>query len=151
MERLTIRNSDGTVSQPTTTTVEQVFYRLADFEDFEETVGFSLEDMRTIYKGMKGNEYIRLNENIRELLSAKNQGRLLVMPCKVGTTVFLIEDGNIYRVRIQGISSSQSGHDCILHLGGYPVRNLWGDAFGKVVFLTYEEAEAALERMKSDG
>ena len=28
MERLTIRNSDGTVSQPTGTTVEAVFYRL---------------------------------------------------------------------------------------------------------------------------
>ena len=35
MERLTIRNSDGTVSQPTTTTVEQVFYRLAEYEDAE--------------------------------------------------------------------------------------------------------------------
>ena len=33
MERLTIRNSDGTVSQPTGTTVEAVFYRLADYED----------------------------------------------------------------------------------------------------------------------
>lgn len=33
MERLTIRNSDGTVSQPTGTTVEAVFYRLPDYED----------------------------------------------------------------------------------------------------------------------
>ena len=33
MERLTIRNSDGTASQPTGTTVEAVFYRLADYED----------------------------------------------------------------------------------------------------------------------
>lgn len=32
-ERLTIRNSDGTVSQPTGTTVESVFYRLAEYED----------------------------------------------------------------------------------------------------------------------
>lgn len=29
----TLRNSDGTVSQPTSTTVEAVFYRLADYED----------------------------------------------------------------------------------------------------------------------
>ena len=28
-----LRNSDGTVSQPTSTTVEAVFYRLADYED----------------------------------------------------------------------------------------------------------------------
>lgn len=33
MERLTIRNSDGSVSQPTNTTVEAVFYRLAAYED----------------------------------------------------------------------------------------------------------------------
>ncbi|MBQ4120454.1 MAG: hypothetical protein IJD35_00415 [Clostridia bacterium] len=33
MKRLTIRNSDGTVSQPTATTVEEAFYRLADYED----------------------------------------------------------------------------------------------------------------------
>ena len=33
MERLTIRNSDGTVSQPTSTTIEAAFYRLADYED----------------------------------------------------------------------------------------------------------------------
>lgn len=32
-ERLTIRNSDGTVSQPTNTTIESVFYRLAEYED----------------------------------------------------------------------------------------------------------------------
>lgn len=32
-ERLTIRNSDGTVSQPLHTTVEAVFYRLAEYED----------------------------------------------------------------------------------------------------------------------
>lgn len=33
MKRLTIRNSDGSVSQPTDTTVEAVFYRLATYED----------------------------------------------------------------------------------------------------------------------
>ena len=32
-ERLTIRNSDGSVSQPTNTTIEKVFYRLAELED----------------------------------------------------------------------------------------------------------------------
>lgn len=37
MKRLTIRNSDGTVSQPTKTTVEETFYRLADYEDTELT------------------------------------------------------------------------------------------------------------------
>jgi hypothetical protein len=34
--RLTIRNSDGSVSQPTNTTIESVFERLAEYEDAEE-------------------------------------------------------------------------------------------------------------------
>ncbi len=33
MERLTIRNSDGSVSQPTHSTFEKVFNRLAEYED----------------------------------------------------------------------------------------------------------------------
>jgi hypothetical protein len=32
-ERLTIRNSDGSVSQPTNSTIEKVFNRLAELED----------------------------------------------------------------------------------------------------------------------
>lgn len=34
--RLTIRNSDGSVSQPTNVTIESVFERLAEYEDAEE-------------------------------------------------------------------------------------------------------------------
>lgn len=36
MNRLTIRNSDGSVSQPTHSTFEKVFNRLAEYEDMEE-------------------------------------------------------------------------------------------------------------------
>ena len=44
MERMTIRNSDGTVSQPTNTSVEQLFYRLAAYED----TGLSPEAVRVL-------------------------------------------------------------------------------------------------------
>ena len=36
MNRLTIKNSDGSYSQPTHTTFEKMFYKLAEFEDFME-------------------------------------------------------------------------------------------------------------------
>lgn len=36
MKRLTIRNSDGSISQPTHSTFEKVFNRLAEYEDLEE-------------------------------------------------------------------------------------------------------------------
>lgn len=48
MERLTMRNSDGSYSQPTHTTFEAMFYRLAEFEDFMEEVGAeSLDEIET--------------------------------------------------------------------------------------------------------
>ena len=36
MERLTIKNNDGSYSQPTKTTFEKLFYKVAEFEDFLE-------------------------------------------------------------------------------------------------------------------
>lgn len=48
MERLTMRNRDGSYSQPTHTTFEAMFYRLAEFEDFMEEVGAeSLDEIET--------------------------------------------------------------------------------------------------------
>ena len=47
-KRLTIRNSDGSVSQPTNTTIEKVFYRLAEFEDKIEQ-GLMVELPRIIH------------------------------------------------------------------------------------------------------
>ena len=41
MERLTMRNRDGSYSQPTHTTFEAMFYRLAEVEDFLEDTGIS--------------------------------------------------------------------------------------------------------------
>ena len=40
MNRLTIKNNDGTYSQPTNTTFEKLFYKVAEFEDFIEEMGF---------------------------------------------------------------------------------------------------------------
>ena len=48
MERLTMKNSDGTYSQPTHTTFEKMFYKLAEFEDFmEENEWDSIEEMKS--------------------------------------------------------------------------------------------------------
>ena len=44
MQRLTIRNSDGSVSQPIDTTVDDVFQRLADYED----LGFTPDELKAI-------------------------------------------------------------------------------------------------------
>lgn len=48
MERLTMRNRDGSYSQPTHTTFEAMFNRLAEFEDFMED--YNIKDLRELRK-----------------------------------------------------------------------------------------------------
>ena len=87
------------------------------------------------------------------LLEAKQEGRLVVLPCRVEDYVYIpsIEKSKVVRVRVQGISISLSSRP-ILRFGGYPFESAWGDRCGKDWFLTREEAEAALAKVgKGDG
>ena len=84
-------------------------------------------------------------ERLKKYEDAEQAGQLVVLPCKVGDSVYIPDlDKKIpVMVRVQGISISVSGRT-ILHFGGYPVECAWGDGCGKDWFLTREEAEAAL-------
>ena len=75
---------------------------------------------------------------LRELAEADRDGRVVVLPCKVGDTVYRIFNP-------PGREPVISAHT--LMSVDYIVR--WLDKFGKTVFLTREEAEAALEAMKN--
>lgn len=112
MERLTMRNSDGSVSQPTRTSVEAVFYRLAAYEDA-----------------------IPL-ERAQELVQAEKDGRLVVMPVKEGT--------KIYRLgyRLGGAYAIEERYFSLTYYRD--------DVLGETIFLTREEAEAALKKMEAD-
>lgn len=94
-ERLTIRNSDGTVSQPTSTTIESAFYRLADYED---------TDMRPedIAEYKKFEDWLVQNNttiaHVIELLQAEKDGLVTVQKrftagCCGGCHHFLREKG----------------------------------------------------------
>ena len=75
MERLTMRNSDGSYSQPTHTTFEARFYRLAEVEDFlEDTVISDFAELKRILttnavwqenQTLKGN-WAKLKEYLEE-------------------------------------------------------------------------------------
>lgn len=94
-----------------------------------------------------------------ELAEADKDGRVVVLPCKVGDTVYMIE-------RIFDIDNGICDEICarkIIGYGGNNLNKLWligsggicnayifVSEFGKTVFLTREEAEAALEA-KRDG
>lgn len=95
---------------------------------------------------------------LRKLAEADRDGRLVVLPCKVGDTVYMIE-------RIFDIDNGVCDEICarkVIGYGGNKLNKLWligsggicnvsifVSEFGKPVFLTREEAEKALEAMKN--
>lgn len=76
---------------------------------------------------------------------AEEQGRLVMLPCKVGETVWRIAT---CRIDLTGYRM-EWGEQRIIE--GVPFRLSMLDAFGKTVFLTRAEAEAAFKREQDDG
>ena len=76
-------------------------------------------------------------ERLRELAEADKDGRLVVLPCKVGDTVY----------RLQYIE--QTPGYFVVGVVGIKLALIWLEEFGKTVFLTREEAEKALEAIKN--
>lgn len=91
---------------------------------------------------------------LRELAEADKDGRLVVLPCKVGQRVFALldTDKHISECEVKQIGMGNE----IGFIGLEPIGargREYGVAlngFGKTVFLTREEAEKALEAMKDD-
>lgn len=91
---------------------------------------------------------------LRELAEADKDGRLVVLPCKVGQRVFALldTDKHISECEVKQIGMGNK----IGFIGLEPIGargREYGVAlngFGKTVFLTREEAEIALETRKDD-
>nr|DAO14683.1 MAG TPA: hypothetical protein [Caudoviricetes sp.] len=131
--------------------------RLAAYENS----GLTPEECAVYGKADREGRYIVLRDaeekgvaRLRELALADKDGRLVVLPCKVGTTVYTEFCDEIVEKRIGQF-----------HVNGYTEPRLWADidcdwtstqcvrwdlAIGKTIFLTREEAEKALEAMKDD-
>ena len=110
-------------------------------EDLRAYEGTGLEP-ETIIKAKDALEYAYGNANrIIELAEADKAGRVVVLPCKVGDTVYLIvtKRARVYMPEFSFVKKSRltfSNMERVLR------------DFGKTVFLTREEAEKALEAMK---
>ena len=84
-------------------------------------------------------------DRIRELAEADKDGRVVVLPCKVGDTVWrIVRDGepHITRDEVRDMYFADDMTLCVELVGG---RVTFTEKFGKTVFLTREEAEKALE------
>lgn len=137
---------NGTCSQ------KEVWLRLKAYED----TGLTPEQCAEYAKAHREGRYIVLRDaeqegvkRLRELAKADKEGRLVVLPCKVGSTVYTEFCDEIVEKRIGQF-----------HVNSYTEPRLWADidcdwtstqcvrwdlAIGKTIFLTREEAEAALK------
>lgn len=125
-------------------TQREVWERLKAYEDSgvsPKALAQALE-----MENLLADEYYSMNRML-ELLKADKEGRVVVLPCKVGRRVYVpdFEVQTVANVRVQGISITPTGR-VVLHFGGYPAESAWGDRCGIDWFLTYEGADAALRR-----
>lgn len=134
--------------------------RLAAYEDS----GLTPEKCAAYGKADREGRYIVLRDaeeegvaRLRELALADKDGRLVVLPCKVGDTVWISGSvRGLYSAKVRtffcGHPSGVRGSDG--DSGIEMIRTTECDIpfrdFGKTVFLTREEAEKALEAMKDE-
>ena len=136
---------------------EAAWSRLAAYEDTRLTPERCAEFARADAEG----RYIVMRDakqegvaRLRELADADKDGRLVVLPCKVGQRVFALmdTDKHISECEVKRIGMGNE----IGFIGLEPIGargREYGVAlngFGKTVFLTREEAENALEAMKDE-
>lgn len=147
MKRLTIRNGDGSVSQPNGLKWAEALERLAAYEDTGMTPE-QCENAKTIIESAFSDDTSKA-ERIRELLKADKDGRLVVPPCKVGDVVYGFRGGKtILPMVAKWIETNTDGWCIAVQYVPMAPRFYRFSDFGKTVFLTYEEAKAALEAMK---
>ena len=97
-------------------------------------------------------------DHIVRLIDAEKSGRIIVLPCKVGDTVYRVirtkdGGGHIAPAVVSGIHMADTVRGyryqknteyIVLRVDGYYVDHVDVKKFGKTVFLTQEEASAAL-------
>lgn len=173
MERLTYKGKNGKVYvkgdgyyNGVRLRLDEIASRLAAYED----TGLEPEEIRAIHAFFNDRSMVDF-EHLVLLLEAEAKGLLVVLPCKVGDTVYS-KDGKAAEVeefcadkfRVTAMVSFGCDYDCkdcsfnSWHTeysgenscdGEYGMALVPDEQFGKTVFLTREEAEAALQRQNS--
>lgn len=154
MERLTFDGNFCDISQCRellcphggSCTQREVWERLKAYED----LGFEPEEYK---RAMNADIIVRAAavalgvaaERLRELTEADKDGRVVVLPCKVGDTVYFALLGRIVEKRVFSIVSFSNSTRIYCDGTSEYFRP---EDIGKTFFFTREEAEKALETMK---
>lgn len=93
-------------------------------------------------------------ERIRKLVAADDEGRVVVLPCKVGDTIYFARANPILQYKVTGYEMGEASISqvCSKHVDketgltfNFTFRP---SSIGKTVFLTREEAEKALQEIQ---
>lgn len=87
-------------------------------------------------------------DRLRELAEADKDGRVVVLPCKIGDKLYRVFAGEIFEHRVGSMKYFviQGQWD----IETYPLCPCVESSIGKTIFLTREEAEKALESMREE-
>ena len=113
--------------------------------DAYESTGMEPENIGALQEEL--NQYKKLGDldRLRELVQADREGRCVVLPCKKGDTVWrIVHDAAPHITKDRCTDIKYENRDIWVHLIGDRVMGGWN--FGKLLFLTREDAEAALRR-----
>ena len=124
----------------------KVWERLKQFEDKCESQEVLAKEMDM--EEILGDEYYSVDRML-ELLKADKDGRIVVLPCKVGDVVYGFHgEKTILPMVAKWIETNTDGWCIAVQYAPMTPRFYQFSDFGKTVFLTREEAEKALEAMK---
>lgn len=149
MERLTeYEVVGGHVHAVPTRDVDQAMMRLAAYED----IGLEpeqCENSKIIIESAFSDDTSKA-ERIRELLKAYNDGRLVVLPCRVGDRLYEVTGRKTISVyKVKAIRVELFGlfieWDIVEGFVWQSLSGINAEEIGKTVFLNREEAEKALE------
>ena len=152
MERLTeYEVVGGHVHAVPTGDLDQAMMRLAAYED----TGMEpeqCENAKIIIESAFSDDTSK-SERIRELLKADKDGRLVVLPCKVGDRLYEVTGRKTISVyKVKAIRVELFGlfieWDIVEGFVWQSLSGINAEEIGKTVFLNREEAEKALEAMK---
>ena len=128
--------------------------RLAAYED----TGLEPEQCAKYAQAEKEGRYILLKDpgtagvhSLEEIARADIEGRLVVLPCKVGDELWIKRNGKIQCETVDRIAVDQTDEDEDLFISIYTMSvSVLSEDIGRLVFLTREDAEKALGGMKND-
>lgn len=130
-------------------TQKEVWERLKQFEDAFGTPEIA-ERVKLAFMGKSVYEIKEFNgvplARLIELAEADKDGRVVVLPCKVGDKLYRVFAGEIFEHRVGSMKyfAIQGRWD----IETYPFCPCVESSIGKTIFLTREEAEKALQEME---